>query len=158
MNKELYVAMSFVVSSLVVGTTFANPIASDLPSNTYVAKNVLKWTWASPVNEEYLLDNVLSTYSFHPGWRFAADTEILNSPTFADFGEGAIQSTAYWNAKFTSINVNDVSANIVANTWGHGRSDTVYVSPVAEPSTYAMLLIGLGLLCFSARRRKRNKR
>lgn len=158
MNKELYVAMSFVVSSLMVGTAFANPIASDLPSNTYIVKNGLKWAWAYPVNEEYLLDNVLSTPSFHPDWRFATDAKMLNLPTLADFGGGAIQSTAHWNAKLTPIDVNDVSANTIANTWGQGRSDTVYVSPVAEPKNYAMLLVGLGLLCFSARRRKRSKR
>lgn len=34
--------------------------------------------------------------------------------------------------------------------------DNVVTSPVPEPETYAMLLVGLGLLGFSARRRKQN--
>lgn len=33
---------------------------------------------------------------------------------------------------------------------------TIPIPPIPEPSTYAMLLIGLGMLCFVVRRRKQN--
>jgi hypothetical protein len=56
-------------------------------------------------------------------------------------GSGATPSQADWNA------------------WTYGTTriqgeDKHYVSPVPEAKTYAMLLVGLGLLGFTARRRK----
>lgn len=47
-----------------------------------------------------------------------------------------------------------VLAKSANSTNGYGGS--VSVSPVPEPKTYAMLLAGLGLLAFTARRRKSN--
>ncbi len=43
----------------------------------------------------------------------------------------------------------------VANS-NAGYSGSIRVSPVPEPKTYAMLLAGLGLLAFTARRRRTN--
>lgn len=39
---------------------------------------------------------------------------------------------------------------------GYAQISTLTISPVPEPETYAMLLAGLGLLGFAARRRKQN--
>ena len=45
-----------------------------------------------------------------------------------------------------------VAGNALAGAQSYGGS--ISVSPVPEPKTYAMLLAGLGLLAFTARRRK----
>jgi hypothetical protein len=55
----------------------------------------------------------------------------------------------------------DYSANIWTVqdmiTTGHGYAqDVVVFAPVPEPQTYAMMLVGLGLLGFSARRKSQN--
>jgi len=153
MKKHL-IALSIAGSALMVGTAFANPIATDLPSDTYVIQDGLKWTWASPVNEEFFNSNVLSDPSFHIGWRFATNAELANIPSLADFDFGNIQSTAYWNSEYTHVDVSDFTGGYFASLWGHDAYETFYVSAVPEPGAYAMLLAGLGLLGFMARRRK----
>lgn len=45
-----------------------------------------------------------------------------------------------------------ISASTKTGTGSYGGA--IIVNPVPEPQTYAMLLIGLGLVAFSARRRK----
>jgi hypothetical protein len=66
----------------------------------------------------------------------------------------------------SELSVTSVS-NYVANIWrvgsmvsGRGNAQDVVVftpyAPVPEPQTYAMMLVGLGLLGFSARRKKQN--
>ena len=46
----------------------------------------------------------------------------------------------------------------VTQRYGYGNTNTVFtvtnIAPVPEPETYAMLLAGLGLLGFIARRKK----
>lgn len=50
----------------------------------------------------------------------------------------------------------NVAGSKINATQSGGYSGTVTVSAVPEPETYGMLLAGLGLIGFTARRRKRN--
>ncbi len=135
------------------GTASANPITSDLPSSTYVVKDNLAWTWASPVNVQHWISNELFAPSFHSGWRYATQAEMLSMPTLEEFGFGAINSTAYWNSAYTHVDAADFEKGFVSSRWGHDVWETFYVSSIPEPETYAMLLVGLGLLNLLARRR-----
>ena len=159
--KSLLLATCMLVTT---GFVNANPIASALPTSTYIIQNGLAWTWASPVNEQIWGSNVLSAPSFHEGWRFATNAELLDLPTLADFGFGAIQSTAYWNSVFTHVDTSDMADGSINSQWGNGSYETFYVSnlwagaPIAavpEPETYAMLLVGLGLVGFQLRRKSK---
>ena len=68
------------------------------------------------------------------------------TPTFSHFSQ---QFTAGIGSSTTLL---FSSANIIAN--GGAVLDNVSVSAVPEPSTYALMLGGLGLMGFMARRRK----
>ena len=151
--KENLIALSLITLGLVTGTVSANPITSDLPSSTYVVKDNLAWTWASPVNEQHWMSNELFAPSFHSGWRYATQAEMLNMPTLEEFGFGAINSAAYWNSAYTHVDASDFEKGHVSSRWGHDVWDTFYVSSIPEPKTYAMLLVGMGLLYLLARRR-----
>ncbi|QPI52345.1 FxDxF family PEP-CTERM protein [Massilia antarctica] len=65
----------------------------------------------------------------------------------------AVDPLAGWNIK-TTYSIND-QGQILANACKLGVCGTVLLSPVPEPETYAMMLAGLGLLGFCARRRGR---
>lgn len=65
---------------------------------------------------------------------------IFNTPDLVDL-------SAFNNV--TSIRIHDIT-----DGGGLGWDDFTYISAVPEPETYAMLLLGLGLLGFAAQRRK----
>jgi hypothetical protein len=153
--KKILIALHLLTLGLMTGNASANPISSDLPTSTYVVKGNLAWTWASPVNVEHWLGNELFAPSFHSGWRYATAEEMLNMPTFEEFGYGTINSVAYWNSEYTHVDVEDFTGGFVSSQWGNDVWDTFYVSSIPEPDTYAMLLIGLGLLFLLASRRKK---
>ena len=53
-------------------------------------------------------------------------------------------------------NVTSIRIHNVTDGGGLGWDNFTYISAVPEPETYAMLLVGLGLIGFVVRRRKRN--
>jgi uncharacterized protein YcgI (DUF1989 family) len=81
------------------------------------------------------------------------------------FGQLSAQAQAWINEADNAIGDNDWSGigNVrVLNLYKdadfqHRAQDQLYIeSPVPEPETYAMLLAGLGLIGFVAKRRRRN--
>lgn len=65
-----------------------------------------------------------------------------------------------WLTDLTRPSVSQYAANIwkvqVGQNGNSGPQDVVVFTPVPEPQTYAMMLVGLGLLGFSARRKNQN--
>lgn len=86
--------------------------------------------------------------SFELGWSFETQ---LSVGTGASFAENDFSSTF----QFTSLRFYDVN-NVDVTQWVNVTfaDGMTIANPVPEPETYAMLLAGLGMLGFAARRRK----
>lgn len=70
----------------------------------------------------------------------------------------AITNSASWTdtKRVRVLNLYE-TYNATTNTFSGLHQDQLYIMPVPEPETYAMLLAGLGLMGFVARRRKANR-
>jgi len=87
-------------------------------------------------------------------------TYSLGNGNFRATGTGS-STAAIWLSELATPSASKYSANIwtVQMTLSTGKGyaqDVVVFSPVPEPETYAMLLAGLGLLSFTAKRRKQS--
>lgn len=97
--------------------------------------------------------------------------EILQDAPTATFGTNALSSGSFMATAATSNTLDDSSAITLANSWlnsltgvsgGYAltvlasatHQDQLMATPVPEPETYMMLLAGLGLMGYVARRRR----
>ena len=69
---------------------------------------------------------------------------------------GTISSLSFSNGAVPGAYTLNVNGHKTSNLAG-SYTGNVVVSPVPEPKTYAMMLLGLGLMGFSARRRMTNQ-
>lgn len=88
--------------------------------------------------------------SFGPGY-WGSGTPILNGTSTGFFGSGEVHGVIRLPGSFDSITFTHVSEG-----WHGFTVGVAGIAPVPEPETYAMLLAGLGLLGFAARRKKTN--
>lgn len=139
----------------------------------------LDWVYAGPIGpNEWGTGNIQpATYRAAEGWRVATAAEWAMHPLWTDFivpgNPGGIVSPSagysdhssyifaseYWG-NFYHVDQNDFANGSVTDgvngTIGN-VPETIYVRntlPVPEPETWAMLMAGLGLVGFMARRRK----
>jgi hypothetical protein len=73
---------------------------------------------------------------------------------------GAVTLANSWLAALGDIKTNTYGVNIWsvngASSFGSGSQDVAVFAPIPEPETYGMLLAGLGLMGFVARRRRQD--
>ncbi|WP_292918319.1 FxDxF family PEP-CTERM protein [Nitrosomonas sp.] len=86
--------------------------------------------------------------SFGSGY-WGSGTPILNPGGTGFFGSGEVHGVIRLPGSFDSITFTHTSEN-----WHGFTVGVAGIAPVPEPETYAMLLAGLGLLGFMARRRQ----
>lgn len=86
---------------------------------------------------------------------FRGSYEAFDS-AHSSLGVLAIDATGGSDILGTYTFTGAVSSIEWAGTTGFAQISTLTISPVPEPETYAMLLAGLGLLGFAARRRQQN--
>jgi hypothetical protein len=99
------------------------------------------------VNERFGGDPSVSDYSLNQGDFTAVGNDVaLAQSWLSDLN--TTPSVSRYIAKIW-----DVQSGQVGN---EGPQDVVVFTPVPEPQTYAMMLVGLGLLGFSARRKNQN--
>jgi hypothetical protein len=150
-------------------TWMTSAMAVDVPSNLIVNAGGMQWAWASPCAPA--APSCGNPLVMHDGWNVASSSDFASSFTgFADlsaqFGAGTICASAYFNSGYghcDDANVNPSYDNVrVWNApvaWGpnsmDSASETFVVRAVPEPETYALMLAGLALVGFVARRRQR---
>lgn len=109
----------------------------DLPQSDPVATGPSTWAWGGTNYS----DGILESYITAPG---TTDMISLSSDALSTFYVSVVLDTK--TTPFTDTN---------HPSWGSFHVSPV-VSTVPEPETYAMMLAGLGLLGFTARRRRNN--
>jgi hypothetical protein len=161
--------MKSLIALLFSLTWMTSAMAVDVPSNLIVNAGGMQWAWASPCAPA--APSCGNPLVMHDGWNVASSSDFASSFTgFADlsaqFGAGTICASAYFNSGYghcDDANVDPSYANVrVWNApvaWGpnsmDSASETFVVRAVPEPETYALMLAGLALVGFVARRRQR---
>ncbi len=146
-------------------TWMTSAMAVDVPSNLIVNAGGMEWAWAAPCAPS--APSCGNDLVMHDGWNVAAAGEFASSFTgYADlsaqFGGGSMCASAYFNSGYSHCDNSDVLGGYVWNApvaWGgqpnNPASETFVVRAVPEPETYALMLAGLALVGFVARRRQR---
>ena len=94
-----------------------------------------------------------SSYGFTSDAAFDSDRTGRGSPTWGiDPGERAAFS--FTGATSSSFDAGTLAAGVHVRRLVNGQSESFVTTAVPEPSTYALMLAGLGLVGFMARRRR----
>jgi len=158
-NTETEQVFSFGTLSYFNGTISPGTEATSVDLNA-----TLSFTTPSGINESFLytlgLINTPNTSDPYGSADIVQFQTIFPSNSFASggvnytlefLGFGSITGSG-----FSTVNQFHVLEGATASTQLLGRVTSNIISPVPEPETYAMLLAGLGLIGFIARRKNQN--
>jgi len=141
------------------------------PPDVIIGHAGMEWVWAAPCASEapscgaptpmYGFDN--PTMDQWATWASRAD--LITA--FTDVSGYAICASAYFGSGYSHCDLGDATMGHIWHAYPNGICDpsyfdgcvaatteTFYVRAVPEPETYALMLAGLGLVGFIARRRK----
>jgi hypothetical protein len=167
---------------LLSSVAHATLITTDLTEDNYVTIGDLDWTWASPVNAQWITNTIYTPDSIvglgwdREGWRHATDDELsvfINTRDITDFisyfdasNEAVYKNSfVYWNTDTSIIKVEEVDEEAFIN--GHietylvgdngGSSwayETFYVRDVAQvPEPSTIMIFAIALIALSLRKR-----
>lgn len=155
------------LAALLFGLTgMSGAMAADVPSNLIVNAGGMEWAWAAPCSPVSPTCNQNGDLVMHDGWNLASASDFTSSFTgladlSAQFDAGAKCASAYFNSGYSHCDNGDVLTGVVWNlpaAWGTNNdpyySETFVVRAVPEPETYALMVAGLALVGFVARRRQ----
>lgn len=146
-----------------------------LPPDVIISHAGNEWVWAAPCAAEdpscgkptpmYGFDNPTQNQ-----WATWADRAELIAAFTAPNGS-AICASAYFGSGYSHCDMNDAVNGHIWHAYANGICDpsyfdgcvastteTFYVRAVPEPETYALMIAGLGLVGYIARRRKLHQR
>ncbi len=129
-----------LATGLAVGASFQNPdnIAIDANGNVYIIEDRNGST-----DDDIWFANDIN----HDG-------DLLDAGEgLARWASNGINGSEFTGLYFSKVDPNKAWVNIQHPNGGNDL--TVQIAAVPEPETYAMLLAGLGLMCFAARRNKK---
>ena len=143
----------------------AAPIYAPVPTANYITFGGNDWAWAAPCAPEQPSCGVIDlTFQGPQGWRVAQAADFATGPTAADFGTpGKFACAAAWfSTNFTHCDYGDGALlgifNHPGNPFpGNGAVETWVIrdglGAVPEPSAWALLIIGFGMVGAGLRRR-----
>lgn len=175
--KLIKCALFFILSFSIFSSN-AGIIETDLTENDYYTSHQLDWAWASSFNVNFYHDlfpgteiNEFKLPTFHDGWRFATDDELLiliNEITVTKFirdDNSLIQAAGYWNTFIQGVDVTDFEDGYVASEWVAGSTnltesgfkfETFYVRDVEEvPEPSTLLIFIMAIVLFNSSIRKK---
>lgn len=136
--------------TLTSGTTFYSGDTGKATALSHLASN-----WLSSVT------NSTNSAAFQLAiWEIVNETSggsySLTAGNFKARSSGAVISAA--NNMLSNLSGSlAYTTNVWAQNYAHSTQDLAVFAPVPEPQTYAMMLAGLGLIGFVARRRKQEQ-
>ena len=138
-----------------VGNTFNDWISFSVPADTANSGGSIVFSNLS----SFTFNVIFTAFNLYEGVVGVLNPpSLLNAPIASGFTNTVWSTFSYSGAAVPGnywLNV----AGYKINTASGGYAGTITTNPVAavpEPETYAMMLAGLGLLGFSARRRNKN--
>lgn len=160
------------------GSSFADRSAGDVrspmdapPAEVIISHAGAEWVWAAPcASEQPSCGAPTPMYGFdnptQDQWATWADrAELITA--FTDASGNAICASAYFGSGYSHCDMSDAvnghiwhayANNICDPSYYDGcvasTTETFYVRAVPEPETYALMIAGLGLVGYMARRRK----
>ncbi|WP_221076296.1 PEP-CTERM sorting domain-containing protein [Agarivorans aestuarii] len=165
--KKITMFAMFISSMVFSQQSAATVITLDPLEDVIVSSDIFDWVWASPCsggcsqlvdNWEYasgLYDDALNAALGVSTWRFASLAELANIPARDLFIDGNKCAAQYFDNTYSHCDFNDP----VVSSINGGNQDTLLVrvnnlslpAQVSEPTTVAIMLLGLGGLLMRRR-------
>lgn len=171
MNIKLTALAAIALGIAGVSAPASAAINTPVPSANYISFGSNDWAWASPCPPAGSAQAASCgsgpqldlSYQGTQGWRLPTAAELAAGPSVADFGTPSafVCASAWFNSFYTHCDYDDAQGGAIFGSTGGGNwYDETWVlrssnwSAVPESATWAMMIVGFGLVGGVARRRR----
>ncbi|KRB42667.1 PEPxxWA-CTERM sorting domain-containing protein [Phenylobacterium sp. Root700] len=170
MNIKLAALAALALGAAGVSAPASAAINAPIPSANYISFGANDWAWASPCPPSGGANGttcgtgpVLDLgYQSTQGWRLPTGAELAAGPSVADFGTASSFACASaWFTTYSHCDYGDAQGGAIFGAAGGGNwyAETWVVrstdwGAVPEPATWAMMIVGFGLVGGAVRRRR----